>query len=337
MRVFISPLLMLVAFVCLGSTNSATALEANWAEKMFDTNKIEFGVIARGADAIYRVKIKNIYKETVHISDVRTTCGCSAAKPTATTLQSLETAYVEVKMDTNRFMRDKNSNVIVSFDQPGIAQVRIPIHAYIRTDVVISPGAAKFGQITKGTSAQRTLNIAYAGRSNWIIEEVRSDNAYLETHLVEKSRTANRVNYDLMVSIKADAPVGPIRDQLILVTNDANSPRVPLLVEADIESDITVTTPVVALGQLIPGQSKPFNVVLRGKKPFTIEKIEVESGMQAFKTRLPKTTRAVHVLPITMTTPEKPVGNFTETFTLTITGRTEPITFKAYGEIQPDK
>ena len=106
---------------------------------MFEKTSHDFGVVARGSDVSYRLKLKNKYKEDVHIADVRTTCGCSAGEPNKTTLKSLEEAYVEIKMDTRKFTRRKDSNVIVTFDAPLYQEVTIPITAYIRTDVVVEP------------------------------------------------------------------------------------------------------------------------------------------------------------------------------------------------------
>ena len=127
------------SLLAAGFLPTAQAQELTWAEKMFEKRSHDFGVVARGADVRYRLKITNIYKETVHISNVRTTCGCTAAAPSKSTLASRESAFIEVTMDTRRFKRRKDSNVIVTFDQPLYAEVRIPITAYIRTDVVLTP------------------------------------------------------------------------------------------------------------------------------------------------------------------------------------------------------
>ena len=74
------------------------------------------------------------------------------------------------------------------------------------------------------------------------------------------------------------------------------------------------------------------SVVVRGRKPFTIEKIECDSDRECFKVRLPKDLRSVHVLPLTVTPPDQP-GQFVEQFTVTVAGRSEPLTFKAEGTI----
>lgn len=326
-RLFATALLLSLAPVL-----PVQAQQLSWAQKMFEKQRHDFGVVARGSDVRYRLKITNIYKQTVHISGVRTTCGCTAAEPSKTTLASRETAYVELTMNTKRFTRQKTSNVIITFDQPRYAEVQIPVSAYIRTDVVLTPGGANFGGTDYGQAATRTIKITYAGRNNWKIKSVKVDSPYLEAVVVEKSRGGGRVGYELQLTLKKSAPIGKLREQITLVTDDVSRPHIPILVEARVEPDVTVTPSVVSLGMLVPGQPKTVNVVIRGKKAIKIEKIECESDRNCFRIRLPETARTVHVLPLTVTPPAEP-GDFTEEFTVTIAGRDEPLHFKAYGRI----
>ncbi|WP_417392630.1 DUF1573 domain-containing protein [Gimesia sp.] len=321
---------------CLLMVSNSSSFGQEWAEKMFEKDKIDFGVIARGSDAQYRLKIKNIYPSPVHISNVRTTCGCSAAEPSKNILESGEEGYIQVKMDTARFQRRKDSNVIITIDAPQYAEVRIPITAYIRTDVVFTPGSANFGSVEVGKGAETTVALAYAGRDDWAITAIQSKDPSLTVKAVETARGGGRVNYNLVLTLSPQTPLGPIREQVMLQTNDVNFTTVPLLVEAKVESDITITPQVVSLGMMIPGQEKTVNVVLRGKKPFEINKIECESNDEAFKIRMPKTTQPIHVLPLTIVPPNKP-GDYSEEFTVTIAGRGEPITFKAFGKISETK
>lgn len=315
------------------SAGSAAAEDLNWAQKMFDKQTIDFGVVARGADVMYPLKVKNIYQQTVHITTVGTSCGCSATRePEKTTLNPGEETVIEVTMDTQRFMRRKDSNVIVTFDLPLAAEVRIPLTVYIRSDVVLTPGAVNFGAVARGTGSERTVEIAYAGRNDWHIREVKTPGDYLVAQLVETGRSDGRVGYKLHVKLDPAAPVGLLRDQITLVTDDANSPHVPVMVEGKIEADITVTPEVVSLGMLTPGQNKTVNVVLRGRTPFAIEEIICEHDNGMFRVRLPKEARSVHVLPMTITPPNE-LGALNEEFTVKIAGRAEPIVFKAYGKV----
>jgi hypothetical protein len=309
----------------------ASAQEATWAEKMFEKRDHDFGVVARGADAKYRLKLTNKYQQAVHIASVTTTCGCTAAKPSKDTLASRESAYIEIVMDTRKFTHDKNSSVTVVVDQPLYAEVRIPIHAYIRTDVVLSPGAAEFGPITKGADEVRKIAVAYAGRGNWKIKDVISKNPNVTAKVVETRRDATNVNYDLSVVVKGSVPLGELRDQLTIVTDDAGNPYIPVLVEGRVEPEYVVTD-VVSFGNLVPGEKKTMNVMVRGKNPFLIEKFESEKTTAVFEVRMPQEAKKVHVVPLTIVAPTEP-GTLEEDFTVTIQGSGEQVTFKARGKI----
>ena len=324
--------LALIFGACCAASASAQEQSLSWAEQMFDQRNIDFGVVARGSDAVARVKVTNKWNRAIHIADVKTTCGCSAGKPSKTSLESLEEGYIEVTMDTRKFTRRKDSNLIITFDTPWAAEVRIPITAYIRTDVVFDPGSVNFGAVEYGKEATRTIKLQYAGRSEWQIKEIKSRNELVVAKAVETARGNGRVDYDITVTLAPNTPPGAVREQLTLITDDQNSPQVPLLVEAAVEADVTVTPAIVSLGLLKPGESKQFNIVIKGRQPIQIDKVECESENGLFKVRLPQAAAQVHSLPMTITAPDKP-GDLSEEFTITINGRPTPVTFKARGKI----
>ncbi|MCA9071695.1 MAG: DUF1573 domain-containing protein [Planctomycetaceae bacterium] len=324
----------LIALALSVTLLTETASAQEWARKMFDKTSHDFGKVARGADVSHRFKVTNLYKETVHISNVRTTCGCSIPKqPAVTTLKSLESTYVEVELNTRKFTHKKESNLVVTFDKPFFAEVKLPLQAYIRTDVVLTPGGANFGAVDLGAGATTTVDVAYAGRDDWILRDVKIANQDLDAKVTEVSRGNGQVKYQIEMHLKPSAPLGALREEVMLITNDA-VPTVPMLVTARVEADITVATPDVSMGTLAPGANKTVNVVIRGKKPFMINKVECESDKEMFQVRLPNAPRTVHIIPLTITPPKDP-GPFSEKFTVSIDGRDEPVSFTAHGTISP--
>jgi hypothetical protein len=315
----------------------------DWATAMFDSSDLHngtvshnFGVVARGAEVTHRFRIRNIYKQVVQIGNVTTTCGCTAPQFDGTPVKTGEETYVTITMDTNRFQHQKNSTVTVTFAQPQFAEVRIPVEVYIRSDVVLTPGAINFGAVGVGEKAERTVEIAYAGRPNWTIDKkVINDDPNIQTRLVEVSRdNASNVNYRLEVSLAPTTPVGFLRKQITLVTDDATGSQIPILVQARVEGDITVTPSVVQLGTLSPRSEATKTVLFRSGKPFVIERVECNSNLQAFRMpALSKDAKPVHVLSLAFTAPNT-VGPFSETFIVTIAGRPKPIEFTAQGMIE---
>jgi len=316
----------------LGAIDLSLAQDSHWAERMFAEREHDFGVVARGTDAKYRLKITNNSPQTVHIADVTTTCGCTAARPAKDTLVPQESTYVEITMNTVKFEGHKPSSVTVVFDRPAHAEVRLPIHAFIRRDLVLTPGGARFGTVTRGAGAEQTIDVAYAGRGNWRIKDIINKNPNIETQLVETRRDATNVNYKLTVALKEGAPVGDFREQLTLVTDEAGNPYIPFLIEGRVEGAFTVNPEIVSFGNLAPGERKTVNVVIRGKQPFTVQKIESEESNGVFEVRLPKEPRPVQVVPLSLIAPENP-GTVDENFTVMLSGSSEPVTFKAHARV----
>src|SRR5262249_16174956 len=157
---------MLSGGVLLIAINTLQAQDSRWAERMFAEHEHDFGVVARGTDAKYRLKITNNSPQTVHIADVTTTCGCTAARPAQDTLAPQESTFVEITMNTIKIEGHKPSSVTVVFDRPAHAEVRIPIRAFIRRDIVLTPGGARFGTVTRGAGADKTIDVDYAGRGD---------------------------------------------------------------------------------------------------------------------------------------------------------------------------
>lgn len=315
------------------------AVELNWAEKMFSDLKIDFGTVARGADTRHDLVIENLYEEDVEIVNVGTTCGCTAAKPDKTRLKTHEQAHVEVVMNTTKFTNRKDSNVDVTlrfYGSQGSATktVRVPITAFIRTDVVLTPGNADFGSVEYGQPVEKIIDVAYAGRNDWKITGVKSGHENVIAEVVETSRANGRVNYQLKVRLSEDSQIGLIQDRLILTTDDRNSPEVPVLVTGRVAPDIEILPNEYTLGRLAPGEVKEFKVVVKGKRDFSISNIECDAHPDAFEVKPQTATpKPVHVVPFRFTAPDQP-GEFSEVFTLTIEGRPKPLTFAAKGIIQ---
>lgn len=319
--------------VAQGVGQPAASPQTSWVYQLFEEKSHDFGNVARGADVKHRLKVINPYEETIRVISVGKTCGCTDAKAAFTELKTHEVGYIDVAMDTVKFLGEKKSNVLATFSFEGgaTATAQIPIRSFIRSDVVVQPGAADFGTVDLGAGSTKTLSVDYAGRGDWKIEDVQSASPFVEVSIQERSRTAGGVGYNLNVTLKPNAPVGTVRDRIVLKTSDGQSSTVPVLVEAKVEPDIVVTPAQVKLGQLQPGQQKTVNVVIRGKKPFVINEVVCQES-DCFAVRLDSQASPVHVVPLTVKTPESS-GDLTERFEVMVEGRDEPIVFEAIGSV----
>ena len=96
----------------------------------------------------------------------------------------------------------------------------------------------------------------------------------LNAQLVETARNEGTVSYSLSVSLKPDAPAGPVRDEIRLISNDPETPSIPIMVTAWIRGDLTAAPSVLSLGQVHSAAGAQGRFIVRGSRPFAIQSIE---------------------------------------------------------------
>lgn len=288
--------------LALFCTTAASAQD--WARKMFDATEHDFGMVARGSKTVHHFTITNIYEEDVHIAAVRSSCGCTTPTVTQRTLKTYETSEILADFNTRSFLGDKSATITVTFDKPFYAEVQLRVKGYIRSDVVLHPPAVELGSVDRGTPVERRIAIEYAGRNDWEILDIRSPCPYLDTELIERKRGNGQVGYDLVVRLQEDAPVGYIKGQMLLVTNDRRASTVPLDVEGQVKSEITVSPSSLFMGVVQPGQKVTKQLVVRSAKPFRIVSVDCDDDCFEFKTS--DAAKALHLIPVTFVAGAEP-------------------------------
>ena len=108
----------LAILVGLMVTAATQASAQEWARKMFETTSHDFGAVARGSKQEFSFRLRNIYKETIHISGVRSTCGCTTPKITEDTLETYESGSIVAVLNTRSFLGAKSATITVTIDEP---------------------------------------------------------------------------------------------------------------------------------------------------------------------------------------------------------------------------
>ncbi len=284
-------LAFLVATLCGPAANAQ-----EWARKMFRETAHDFGTVAAGARAEHRFVATNLFKETIHIQHASANCECVRTVVTKPVLRSRESAEIIVVLDTTNFKGQRNVAITVTIDQPFPAQVQLRVAGFIRSDVVFSPGSINFGPVRLGSRPEQTIDVLYAGRNDWEIVDVRTANPHLEAELFEKRRAEGQVEYRLVVRLGPQAPLGYLKDQLSIVTNDGQLARIPIDVEGRVESEVTVSPSPLVFGDVKAGQKITKPVVVRAARPFRITEVQCDD---CFEVQTPSDAKTYHLLRVT--------------------------------------
>jgi hypothetical protein len=280
----------LVALLAAAFTVSSSSAQQPWAEKMFkDGLNHDFGSVPHGAQLSHRFVVTNIYAVRMEITSVRSGCGCVTAKAAKVVLEPHETTTIDVSMDARRFTGAKTVGINVSVGPDYVSTAQLRVSANSRSDIVFNPGQVSFGAVTRGQTAQQVIDVEYAGVLDWQVTEASAKELPVEVKLEQlyRQRTQIRdqagfqqagfqVGYRLTVTLKNNAPLGALRGDLLLRTNDAASPLLPVLVEAMVQSSVTVSPPAHNLGAVKVGETVMRRVVVRGSgnKPFRVLGVE---------------------------------------------------------------
>jgi hypothetical protein len=289
---------IVACWIVLGA-GAGMAQAAAWADRMFPENRHDFGPVPRGAKVKHDFLLVNHLAEPVTILNLRPSCGCTSGRAGASVVGPGQSAVIEAQMDTRNFVGVKATVLYVSLMTASgrEAETGLGVSSTILSDIVLNPGAIDFGAVMRGQASSQTLTIDRINLEGWRVYRMVSGSRALNAQLVETSRKGGAVSYTLTVGLKPDAPAGPIRDEIRILSNDPETPSIPVMVTAWIRGELTAAPSVLSLGQVHSASGVQGRFVIRGTHPFAIQGIEGNGdGFTAMAP--PKARQAVHVVTV---------------------------------------
>lgn len=279
--------------------------KGDWTSEAFPVQSHDFGAVAILSKAEFRFPIHNPLDKTIHIREVRTSCGCTTPTLTSNYIEPGKSEALIATLNTSNFIGEKFSTLIVVIDAPFDTEIEVIIKGFIRSDVMFKPGEIDFGHVRRGKSIVKSTKLYYLGKNDWEVLDVRSNQPWIQVGKTEVKRSGENVEYELEVKLTDDAPVGFFREDVLVATNDHDSPIVPLHIFGEVEGPLTIAPHSVSLGNVSIGEPVTKRFVIRGESPFVIGKISCTGWSLDYN---PDTEpKEVHIIDITFT-PLRNVG-----------------------------
>jgi RNA polymerase sigma factor (sigma-70 family) len=146
-----------------GNSERAEPTRASWANKLFEETSWDFGTCLRGEKLRHRFKIVNIYATPIEVTQVRSSCGCVTATMDFRTLQPNETSYLEVAVDSTRFVGARTAKVYVTIggDYQATAELTVKATSNLLPEPSLgNPVDGRFGDDVHQVSA-RAITIPF--------------------------------------------------------------------------------------------------------------------------------------------------------------------------------
>ena len=303
----------------------APPVAAPWANKFFlpdiATNRDQpapaiithdFGDVPHGTLCVHKFTITNIYETPMQITDVRKSCSCLDYVPMTKVLQPNDTAEFTVTMNAAKFVGHNAQTFYVTFGPKFVSVAAVRVSATSRTDVSVGPGAVTFGTIPQGTRPSQSVQVKYSGRSrDWRITEAVQGGQPFDVRFSEVSRGGplrGGAEYQVEVTLNANAAPGPLAEQITLKTNDPTNPLIQIGVTGTVAAPLEMSPGRVRLEAKV-GESATQRVLVRAAKPFKV--VAVDGATDDLSVELPVSPAALPVQVITVTFAPKVPGTAT--------------------------
>ena len=282
------------------TVSSASGQGLDWVASALSERSHDFGTVARGSQLHYSFPLVNRTNQDIHILNWQTKCGCTNVSVGARLIPPGTQTTIEATIDTTRFIGPKASGLRLRLDQPSYAEADLNLNCFIRGDIVMNPGQIDFGIVRRDKLVPASLTLIYAGgRSDWEVTKMKTQSSKVKAELRELNRTADgQINYSLAANLQPGLSNGYFRDEITLVTNDPQSPTIPIAVVANITGAVSVTPSIINFGTVRPGQSVAKIVLVRSAQPFTITRLQA-SSQEIQTTETTKGPLPAHTLTLT--------------------------------------
>lgn len=213
----------------------------------------DFGTVAKGEKVHATFEVRNVGKAPLEITQVRPTCGCTVANFDRT-IPPGGTGKIAADVDTTGFSGPISKAVLVFSNDPATPQVNLVIKADVRAFIEVLPRPLViFRNVLQGEPASEKLVLASADGSNFKIESAEaSGGTYQLTYreLPEKERIPDRKGsqWELTVTVPANAPEGMLNQKIVVKTTAAKAPEVTINVTGAVRAVVQVIPPQVNFG-----------------------------------------------------------------------------------------
>ncbi|RIL09460.1 MAG: hypothetical protein DCC75_06475 [Proteobacteria bacterium] len=261
---------ILSLFFLASSAFSEAKPKLSVAESVFD-----FGTVTQGTKVKHDFVVKNSGDADLIIQRVVAACGCTAVSASNEPIAAGKDTVIHVEFDTGGFSGEKLKTVrVFSNDSENPSQL-LTLKGTIEADLTVEPRSVFFEELLKNAAEQeRTQIVELRTRrgSKAKIDTVKSFSKYVAVKELEGGETYRK----LAVTIDPSAPVGELRDRLIVGLSSSRENSVNIPVFAVIKGQLALRPNQLSFG-VIEGSKKltrTANLEVLGKNTVGILKVK---------------------------------------------------------------
>jgi hypothetical protein len=244
---------------------------------VFSESVFDFGKVEQGAQVNHLFRFTNQGGQDLRIESVKTSCGCTAAVISSEVIGPGQEGTISATFDTTRFSGEKAKSVSVYSNDPSQPVTTLTLQGEITVEVEIDPPQLYLGRVRRGEETVRSVDVLYDASKSISITKVENSSPVL-TVRTQDIEQQGRKGKKLIVSLKKDAPLGRLNDEIKVTTTSEKRPLIEIPVFGSIEGDLVVAPPQVSFGVVRRGEGKTQEISIKSRASTPIHIVNVSSS-----------------------------------------------------------
>lgn len=202
----------------------------------------DFGKVPSGTPVEHTFTLRNGGAAPLRVERIHAACGCTAAMIDSNVIAPGEEAKIKTTFDTTGFQGAKMKTVRVFTNDPRQSSFVLSLKGYVQSEVELQPVRLFFGDVMRGQSPSLAADIAVAAGADAKVIDVSSKSPYVDARLDDSGKPR------VVATIRPNAPVGVLRERIVIRTTSPQAPVLNLPVFARIQGDLQLLPSTVSFG-----------------------------------------------------------------------------------------
>ncbi|HXG18198.1 MAG TPA: DUF1573 domain-containing protein [Methylomirabilota bacterium] len=244
---------------------------------VFHDPVFDFGKVEQGAQVNHLFRFTNQGGQDLRIESVKTSCGCTAAVISAEVIPPGQEGTISATFDTTHFSGEKAKSVSVYSNDPAQPVTTLTLQGEITVEVAVDPPQLYLGRVRRGEETVRSVDVLYDAAKPIAITKIENSSPLLTVRAQDLEKDGQK-GKKLIVTLKKDAPLGRLNDEIRVTTTSEKRPVVEIPVFGSVEGDLVLAPPQVSFGVVRQGEGKTQEVSIKNRSAKPIHIVNVESS-----------------------------------------------------------
>lgn len=204
-------------------------------EIVVEQDSFNFGQVYQGEKVEHTFRFQNVGDAPLHIDKVRTSCGCTAALPSATEIAPGESGELSTTFDSGRFRGQVTKTIYLYSNDPLRQVTQLYIRGTVNQEIVQEPARVELGTLTPGEEKEVRVTLTNRGEQEIAFPSVQATVPELQAELSAATLAPDET---LQVILKAVPVEGKTRlsGYVIVKTSSARVPELRIPVYGTVEA-----------------------------------------------------------------------------------------------------